>query len=37
MASHLRAVDVLETLPGTSTLGRLVIPTGLHILSADVE
>ena len=34
MASLLRAVGVLETRSGPSTLGRLVIPTGLHILSA---
>jgi hypothetical protein len=30
----MRAVDVLETLSGTSTLGRLIIPTDVHVLSA---
>jgi hypothetical protein len=30
----LRAVDVLATLSGTTTLVRLVIPTDMHVLSA---
>jgi hypothetical protein len=34
MGLMLRAVDVLVTLPGIITLGRLVIPTDMHILSA---